>query len=91
MAGHTEAQRPVDGVVAIADAHAPVAALWGMRAAEGLSVGAFLHGALVAISVNACSRTAVAWAAGGRRYAMGIGGAFAVGLTVVWCWDAFMN
>lgn len=77
------------GVAAIADAHAPVAALWGLRAAEGVSANELLHGTLVAISVNACTRTVAAWAAGGGRYAVGIGGAFALSLTVVWSWDAF--
>lgn len=77
-------------IAAIADAHAPVAALWGMRDGGGLSADELLHGTLVAISVNAGTRTVVAWAAGGARYAMGIGAALAVGLTAVWCWDAFM-
>lgn len=77
-------------LAAIADAHAPVAALWAMRAAGGLSAEDLLHGTLVAISVNACTRTIAAWAAGGARYASGIGAALAVNLAVVWCWDLFV-
>lgn len=75
-------------VAAIADAHAPVAALWGMRDGGGLSADELLHGTLVAISVNAGTRTIAAWAAGGARYAAGIGAAFALSLAVVWGWDA---
>ncbi len=78
-------------VAAIADAHAPIAALWGMREANGLSVDELLHGVLVAISVNACTRTVAAGAAGGLRYAMGIGAALAAGLAAVWAWDALMG
>lgn len=76
-------------IAAIADAHAPVAALWGMRDGGGLSTGELLHGTLVAISVNAGTRTAAAWAAGGGRYATGIGGALGLSLAVVWGWDAW--
>lgn len=79
------------GIAAIADAHAPVAALWGMRDAGGLSANELLHGTLVAISVNAGTRTIAAWAAGGARYAAGIGAALGLSLAVVWCWDAFLS
>lgn len=77
------------GIAAIADAHAPVAALWGMRDAGGLSADELLHGTLVAISVNAGTRTIAAWAAGGARYAAGIGAALGLSLAVVWGWGAF--
>lgn len=77
-------------IAAVADAHAPVAALWGMREAGSIVRSELLHGALVAISVNAVTRTVAAWAAGGSRYAMGIGAAFVVGLGVAWGWDAFL-
>jgi uncharacterized membrane protein (DUF4010 family) len=79
------------GIAAIADAHAPVAALWGMRDAGGLSADELLHGTLVAISVNAGTRTIAAWAAGGAPYAAGIGAALAVSLAVAWGWDAFLT
>lgn len=79
------------GIAAIADAHAPVAALWGMRDAGGLSANELLHGTLVAISVNAGTRTIAAWAAGGTRYAAGIGAALGLSLAVVWGWDALVN
>lgn len=79
------------GLAAIADAHAPVAALWGMRDAGGLSANELLHGTLVAISVNAGTRTIAAWAAGGARYAAGIGAALGLSLAVVWGWDAFLS
>lgn len=79
------------GIAAIADAHAPVAALWGMRDAGGLSANELLHGTLVAISVNAGTRTIAAWAAGGARYAAGIGAALGLSLAVVWGWDAFLS
>lgn len=76
-------------IAAIADAHAPVAALWGMRDGGGLSANELLHGTLVAISVNAGTRAAAAWAAGGARYAMGIGFALGLSLAVVWGWDTW--
>lgn len=76
---------------AVADAHAPVAALWSLRDAGALSVDDLLHGTLVAISVNAVTRTIAAWAAGGARYAAGIGVAFGFSLAVVWAWDAFVG
>lgn len=79
------------GIAAIADAHAPVAALWGMRDAGGLSANELLHGTLVAISVNAGTRTVAAWAAGGTRYAAGIGAALGLSLAVVWGWDALVS
>lgn len=79
------------GLAAIADAHAPVAALWGMRAVEGLSETELRLGVLVAISVNSATRTAVAAASGGVRYAMGIGAALAAGLAVAWGWNAFLG
>lgn len=79
------------GIAAIADAHAPVAALWGMRDAGGLSADELLHGTLVAISVNAGTRTVAAWAAGGARYAAGIGAALGLSLAVVWGWDALVS
>lgn len=79
------------GIAAIADAHAPIAALWGMRDAGGLSADELLHGTLVAISVNAGTRTVAAWAAGGTRYAAGIAAALALGLAAVWGWDAFLS
>lgn len=79
------------GIAAIADAHAPVAALWGMRDAGGLSANELLHGTLVAISVNAGTRTVAAWAAGGARYAAGIGAALGLSLAVVWGWDALVS
>jgi hypothetical protein len=50
-----------------------------------------LHGTLVAISVNAGTRTIAAWAAGGARYAAGIGAALGLSLAVVWGWDAFLS
>ncbi len=71
-------------IAAIADAHAPVAALWGMRDGGGLSADELLHGTLVAVSVNAGTRTIAAWAAGGTRYAAGIGVALGLSLAVVW-------
>lgn len=79
------------GIAAIADAHAPVAALWGMRDAGGLAADELLHGTLVAISVNAGTRTVAAWAAGGARYATGIGAALGLSLAVTWGWDALVS
>lgn len=78
-------------IAAVADAHAPVAALWGMREGGGLSADELLHGTLVAISVNAGTRTVAAWAAGGGRYAAGIGAALGLSLAVVWGSHVFMN
>jgi uncharacterized membrane protein (DUF4010 family) len=78
-------------IAAVADAHAPVAALWGMRDGGTLSADALLHGTLVAISVNAGTRTVAAWAAGGARYAAGIGAALGLSLAVVWGRHVFMN
>lgn len=78
-------------IAAVADAHAPVAALWGMREGGSVSSSELLHGTLVAVSVNSVTRTVAAWAAGGRRFALGMAAAFALSLAVVWAWDAFLS
>jgi uncharacterized membrane protein (DUF4010 family) len=76
-------------VAAIADAHAPIAALWGLREAGGVSLDELLQGIWVAIAVNSCTRAFAAWAAGGARFAMGMALGLLAGLTAVWSWLRF--
>ncbi|CAD5373608.1 conserved membrane hypothetical protein [Rubrivivax sp. A210] len=61
-------------LAALADAHAPVAAL-GARAAAGLvEPGLVRDAALVAVATNAVTRSITAWVAGGRGYGLRVAG-----------------
>jgi uncharacterized membrane protein (DUF4010 family) len=53
---------------AIADAHAPVAALAALHGEGRVDSHTLLLGTLVAVAVNACTRTATAFVAGGAAY-----------------------
>lgn len=56
------------GLAALADAHAPVAALATLQAAGTLPVATLLQGALLAVAANAATRSLAAFTAGGRAY-----------------------
>lgn len=53
---------------ALADAHAPVAALGALAAAGQVDAAAVRDGTLVAVAANACTRSITAFVAGGRGY-----------------------
>ncbi len=55
---------------ALADAHAPVAALGALQAAGQVSADAVRDGTLVAVAANACTRSVTAFVAGGRSYGL---------------------
>lgn len=56
------------GLAALADAHAPVAALATLQAAGTLPVATLLQGVLLAVAANAATRSLAAFTAGGRAY-----------------------
>ena len=58
------------GLAALADAHAPVAALATLQAAGELQAGALAQGVLVAVATNSVTRAATAVAAGGWAYGL---------------------
>jgi uncharacterized membrane protein (DUF4010 family) len=60
------------GLAALADAHAPVAALASLHGSGRVDTDTVLHAALLAVAVNSVSRSAVAVAAGGARWALGV-------------------
>lgn len=60
-------------VAALADAHAPVAALASLHGSGAVTADAVVHATLLALAVNSVSRCAVAAAAGGARFALGVG------------------
>ena len=66
-------------LAALADAHAPVAALAALHSGGELGDAALLQGALIAVGANSLSRSAVAWLAGGRAYAGRVALALAAG------------
>jgi uncharacterized membrane protein (DUF4010 family) len=66
-------------LAALADAHAPVAALAALHAGAELGDAALLQGALIAVGANSLSRSVVAWLAGGRAYAGRVALALAAG------------
>lgn len=53
---------------ALADAHAPVAALGALHAAGAIETAAVRDGALVAVAANSCTRSVTAFVAGGFGY-----------------------
>ena len=53
---------------ALADAHAPVAALGALHAAGAIDTAAVRDGALVAVAANSCTRGVTAFVAGGFGY-----------------------
>jgi uncharacterized membrane protein (DUF4010 family) len=60
------------GVAALADAHAPIAALASLHGSGRVEAGTVVHAALLAVAVNSVSRSAVALASGGSRWALGV-------------------
>jgi uncharacterized membrane protein (DUF4010 family) len=59
-------------VAALVDAHAPVAAAFGLHAQGALDEGIAMQALLVAVGVNSVSRSIVAFASGGRTYGLRI-------------------
>jgi uncharacterized membrane protein (DUF4010 family) len=64
-------------LAALADAHAPIAAAFGLHAQGSVVARAALTAVLVAVGVNSVSRSVVAFAAGGAAYGMRVGAALA--------------
>ncbi|MET4577737.1 MgtC/SapB family protein [Ottowia thiooxydans] len=62
-------------LVALVDAHAPVASLASLHAANSLPTAQFVHGALIAVGVNTMVRCMVALVTGGPRYGLRVGAA----------------
>ena len=60
-------------LAALADAHAPVAALATLFTQGEADVAALRLGVLVAVSANAATRTLAAWVAGGRGFGARVG------------------
>jgi uncharacterized membrane protein (DUF4010 family) len=65
-------------LAALADAHAPVAALATQQAAGSVSAALLLHGALLAVAGNALTRAGAAWVAGGRAYGLAVSATLAL-------------
>lgn len=74
------------GVAAIADAHAPMAALLSMHRADGITEVELVQGLILAIGVNSITRTSAAWLAGGTRFAMGLALPFVLSLVAAAGW-----
>ena len=71
-------------LAALVDAHAPIASLAALHAAGELPTEALRHGVLLAVSANTVTRCGVAMVAGGRAYALRVGLALTVSLTLAW-------
>ena len=63
---------------ALADAHAPVAALGALHAAGQLDAGQVRDGALVALAANSVTRGITAFVAGGRAYGLRVAATLAL-------------
>jgi len=63
---------------ALADAHAPVAALGALHAAGQLDAGQVRDGALVALAANSVTRGITAFVAGGRGYGVRVAATLAL-------------
>jgi uncharacterized membrane protein (DUF4010 family) len=57
-------------LAALADAHSPIAAAFGLHAAGTIEAREALHVLLVAIGVNTVSRSVVALMSGGARFGL---------------------
>jgi uncharacterized membrane protein (DUF4010 family) len=64
-------------LAALADAHAPVAAMATLHGAGRINATTVLQACVLAVAVNSVSRSAVAWAAGGRAWALQVVAALA--------------
>lgn len=67
-------------IAALADAHAPIASLLSLHAAQQLEAGTLRTGVLLAIAVNTSTRLVTAVTAGGGAYALRVGAALLAGL-----------
>jgi uncharacterized membrane protein (DUF4010 family) len=65
-------------LAALADAHAPVAALATLQAAGALPVATLVQAALLAVLANAVTRSLAAFTAGGPRYGRVVAGSLAL-------------
>ncbi|RVU43052.1 DUF4010 domain-containing protein [Rubrivivax rivuli] len=65
-------------LAALADAHAPVAAAAARHGSGAVDAAALQQVALVAVGMNALTRTLTAFVAGGRRYGLGVGASLAL-------------
>lgn len=78
-------------LAALADAHAPIAALASLNAQGGLSVTLLVQGVLAAVMANACTRSLAAWTAGGRRFGAIVAGSLllstAAAVLVALAWE----
>jgi uncharacterized membrane protein (DUF4010 family) len=61
-------------LASLVDAHAPVAALASLYAADSLGSGVLLQGVLVAVAGNAATRALAAFTAGGRAFGSRVAG-----------------
>lgn len=65
-------------LAALADAHAPVAALATLQSAGSLPLPTLLQGVLLAVAANAATRSLAAFTAGGRHYGRVVAGSLAL-------------
>ena len=79
------------GIAAVADAHAPMAALLSMHHAGHIDTQALLQGLLLAIAVNSVTRTSAAALSGGSRYAAGMAVVFGLSLATVGAWSLLLQ
>lgn len=61
-------------LAALADAHAPVAALATLQSAGSLQAATLVQGVLLAVAANSATRAAAAFTAGGRAYGLAVAG-----------------
>lgn len=75
-------------LAALLDAHAPVASLASLHAAQALTTEHFVEGVLIAIAANTFTRCTVAAVAGGSRYALRVAlsltASLAIAATAAW-------
>lgn len=67
-------------IAALADAHAPIASLLSLHAAQQLDLRTLQAGTLIAVGLNTSTRLVTAWVSGGGGYALRVGAALAAGL-----------
>lgn len=66
-------------LAALGDAHAPIASLLSLFAADRLDAATLLSGTLLAVGMNTLTRMVTATVAGGRTYALRVGSALLAG------------
>ncbi len=67
-------------LAALVDAHAPVASLLSLHAAQQVDARTLVNGTLLALAVNTATRLVTAFATGGAAYALRVGAALLCGL-----------